>query len=100
MAMDGRGDPREGRTPSVGAGLSVPAEQDTTLAGQNTVGTENYEHYQRRHQLADFERTWRGQGIQPGQEAPDFELESTTGERIRLSALRGRPVLLHFGSLT
>ena len=67
---------------------------------QNTVGTENYEHYQRRHQLADFVRTWKGQGVQPGEPAPDFELTSTTGERVRLSALRGRPVLLHFGSLT
>ena len=67
---------------------------------QNTVGTENYEHYQRAHQLADFVRTWHAQGIQPGQPATDFELESATGEHIRLSALRGRPVLLHFGSLT
>ncbi len=67
---------------------------------QNTVGTENYAHYQRAHQLADFVRTWRAQGIQPGQPAPDFELASATGEQIRLRALRGRPVLLHFGSLT
>ena len=67
---------------------------------QNTVGTENYEHYQRAHQLADFVRTWRAQGIQPDQPAPDFELESATGEHIRLSAVRRRPVLLHFGSLT
>ena len=66
----------------------------------NTVGTENYVHYQREHQLADFERTRRGQGIQPGQEAPDFALDSSDGARIRLSALRGQPVLLHFGSLT
>ena len=78
----------------------MPMQRNLPDAGQNTVGTENYEHYERKHQLADFARTWRGQGIQPGQEAPDFELESTTGERIRLSALRGRPVLLHFGSLT
>ena len=75
-------------------GRTVTAER------QNTVGTENYEHYERKHQLADFVRTWRGQGIRLGQEAPDFELESTTGERVRLRALRGRPVLLHFGSLT
>ncbi len=31
-----------------------------------------------------------------GFRAPDFELESLTGERVRLSALRGKPVLLNF----
>jgi cytochrome oxidase Cu insertion factor (SCO1/SenC/PrrC family) len=66
----------------------------------NNTGTENYEHYWRKHQLADFERTWRGQGVAPGREAPDFELEAATGERVRLSGLRGRPVVLHFGSFT
>ncbi len=63
-------------------------------------GTENYVHFRRKHQLADFTRTLRGQGVQPGEQAPDFELESATGERVRLSALRGGPVVLHFGSLT
>ncbi len=67
---------------------------------ENTLGTENYEHYERKHQLADFERTWHAQGLAPGDPAPDFELESATGERVRLSGLRGRPVVLHFGSLT
>ena len=36
----------------------------------------------------------------PGQKALNFELESVAGERVRLSTLRGRPVVLHFGSLT
>jgi cytochrome oxidase Cu insertion factor (SCO1/SenC/PrrC family) len=66
----------------------------------NYVGVENYPRYQREHQVADFARTWRSQGISPGQAAPDFELEAATGERIRLSDFRGRPVLLHFGSMT
>ena len=69
-------------------------------AAPDLTGTENYAHYERKHQLADVTRTWRGQGIQPGEEAPDFVLESATGERIRLSSLRGEPVLLHFGSFT
>jgi peroxiredoxin Q/BCP len=31
-----------------------------------------------------------------GQPAPDFELRSDTGETVRLSALRGTPVVLYF----
>jgi thioredoxin-dependent peroxiredoxin len=31
-----------------------------------------------------------------GQEAPDFELTSDAGERVRLSQFRGRPVVLYF----
>jgi peroxiredoxin Q/BCP len=31
-----------------------------------------------------------------GQEAPDFELTSDTGERVRLSQFRGKPVVLYF----
>jgi len=32
--------------------------------------------------------------VEEGQEAPDFELPSDTGERVRLSDLRRRPVVL------
>ena len=34
--------------------------------------------------------------IEEGQEAPDFELTSDTGDRVRLSGLRGKPVVLYF----
>ncbi|MDQ3778486.1 MAG: thioredoxin-dependent thiol peroxidase [Actinomycetota bacterium] len=34
--------------------------------------------------------------VEEGEEAPDFELPSDTGERVRLSQLRGRPVVLYF----
>ncbi|MBI2315472.1 MAG: hypothetical protein HYY28_16275 [Betaproteobacteria bacterium] len=43
---------------------------------------------------------------QPGTEAPDFELDvlvrgrGRSGEKVRLSSLRGRPVGLIFGSYT
>ena len=35
-------------------------------------------------------------GFQTGQIAPDFELPALDGSRLRLSGLRGRPVLLNF----
>lgn len=34
--------------------------------------------------------------VEEGEQAPDFELASDTGERVRLSGLRGRPVVLYF----
>ena len=34
--------------------------------------------------------------VEEGQEAPDFELVSDSGERVRLSDLQGRPVVLFF----
>lgn len=60
----------------------------------------NYAHFRTKHFLADLVHSLRGEGIAPGAEAPDFDLPTTTGERGRLSGLRGRPVVLHFGSPT
>ena len=34
--------------------------------------------------------------VEPGQPAPEFDLESDTGDRISLQGLRGSPVLLYF----
>ena len=34
--------------------------------------------------------------VEEGKPAPDFELESDTGETVRLSELRGKPVVLYF----
>jgi peroxiredoxin len=49
---------------------------------------------------AELLRTLRPHGILPGEEVPDFDLESTNGERLRLCDLRGKPVLLHLVSYT
>jgi peroxiredoxin Q/BCP len=34
--------------------------------------------------------------VEEGKPAPDFELQSDAGETVRLSALRGKPVVLYF----
>jgi len=34
--------------------------------------------------------------VEVGQPAPDFELQTDTGETVRLSDLRGKPVVLYF----
>lgn len=34
--------------------------------------------------------------IEPGQEAPSFSLPADDGSKVRLSDLRGRPVVLYF----
>ena len=49
---------------------------------------------------AELLRTVRPHGVLTGREAPDFDLESTTDERLRLRDLRGKPVLLHLVSYT
>ncbi len=56
----------------------------------------NFRHFRMRHMLAELLRT----GLTPGSEAPDFALMSTADTRLRLSNLRGKPVLLHFISYT
>ena len=34
--------------------------------------------------------------VEEGKPAPEFELQSDTGETVRLSDLRGKPVVLYF----
>ncbi len=34
--------------------------------------------------------------IEPGEQAPDFELPDQDGEPVKLSALRGKPVVVYF----
>jgi thiol-disulfide isomerase/thioredoxin len=60
----------------------------------------NFKHFRMRHMAAELIRTHRHSGVDPGSEAPEFVLQSTDGTLLRLSELRGRPVLLHFVSYT
>jgi hypothetical protein len=74
------------------------------MPGMNAIQRDeanyNYSRFPRYVLWADALRTVHRHGIWPGEPAPDFELPLPTGEYLRLSQMRGRPVLLHFGSYT
>jgi hypothetical protein len=71
-----------------------------TLETREDLAAYNYRHFRTKHYLADARRTLTDDGIQPGEPAPDFELPRADGGSLRLSQLRDKPVLLHFGSIT
>lgn len=58
----------------------------------------NYEHFKTTVLIEDGQRTVEARGIKPGETAPDFELPQVGGGSVRLSELRGKPTILHFGS--
>lgn len=62
------------------------------------AATYNYESF---HRSTLKEELQFRSGPEPGQSAPDFDLETTEGRRFRLSECRNRmPVLLEFGSIS
>lgn len=60
----------------------------------------NFKHFRAKHLLSDARATFTGKGIKSGEMAPDFTAFMPGGGSMRLSDLRGKPVLLHFGSFT
>lgn len=68
------------------------------LPARKPVDEYNFKHFRTGILLEDMRRTITGDGICPGEMAPDFELPQVGGDLLRLSDLRGRPVLMHFGS--
>ncbi len=77
------------------------SEQFAGLSEKEPMGEYNYQHFRTKHLLQDAQRTLTKRGVLPGQMAPDFELpRAGGGGSLRLSDLRGKPVLLHFGSYT
>lgn len=76
------------------------AEQFTVLSEKESATQYNYAHFRAKHLLQDAKRTAAKHGIRPGELAPDFELPRADGASLRLSELRGKPALLHFGSFT
>lgn len=60
----------------------------------------NFEHFRLKHLWFDAKQTAARRGLAPGTVAPDFEMPRVGGGTRRLSQLRDKPVLLHFGSFT
>lgn len=79
---------------------STATQRFAVLATKEPFDDYNFEHFRAKHLVRDGKRTVRNQGIRPGELAPDFELPRVGGGTLRLSDLRGRPVLLRFGSFT
>lgn len=82
------------------AAPQTAAERFATMEDRHPVDEYNFEHFCTRHLVEDGRRTIERAGIRPGEPAPDFELPEAGGGTLRLSELRGRPVLLRFGSFT
>ena len=76
------------------------AERFNALPDKMPPADYNYEHFRTKHLLLDARRTIQKWGVLPGEAAPDFELPRAGGGTLRLSELRGKPVVLHFGSFT
>src|SRR5690606_27774783 len=79
---------------------STASQRFAELATKELFDDYNFEHFRAKHLVRDAKRTVRNHGILPGELAPDFELPRVGGGTLRLTDLRGRPVLLHFGSFT
>ncbi len=76
------------------------AREFISLEERQSPNEYNYDHFSTKHLIEDVKHTFTKQGIELGAIAPDFELPRADGGTLRLSELRGRPVVLHFGSLT
>lgn len=60
----------------------------------------NFKHFRTKHIVADAIGTIRRSGVQPGEPASDFTLPRAEGGTLSLGDLRGKPILLRFGSAT
>lgn len=78
--------------------IPTATERFATLEHKVPIEDYNLEHFRTKHLLEDGNRTLTDRGILPGEVAPDFELPRSDGGALRLSELRGQPVILHFGS--
>lgn len=95
--MDRQMQPKQVQGPQPGPEI---AQRFAALGYRQPSAVYNFEHFRTQHLLSDVQATLEARGIQPGEQAPDFTLPRSDGGEVRLSALRGKPVLLHFGSPT
>ena len=66
---------------------------------QTAIDSYNYESFTRSESAG--RSTEFKNALRAGEEAPDFDLQTLEGERVRLAAFRGKKhVLLEFGSIT
>src|SRR5579864_4514389 len=84
---------REHHTGAMATEQAQPAPRDTGADAYN------YESFDFRSEAAELEH-WLREGPRIGDPAPDFELADLDGNCVRLSDLRGGPVVLEFGSYT
>lgn len=80
--------------------INLVSKKFETLRTKKPPEQYNFEHFTAKVLVEDGMKTFRAEGICAGEIAPDFQLPQAGGGSIRLSDLRGRPVLLHFGSYT
>ncbi len=74
-------------------------QQTRVSALAESANIYNYELFDFASDAAEIER-WLSEGPRIGDPAPDFDLMDLDGNRVRLRDLRGRPVVLEFGSYT
>ena len=77
----------------------MSTEQTQVAHPGESADTYNYQSFDYSSDAAELER-WLRDGPAVGGPAPNFELADLEGNRLRLSDLRGRPVVLEFGSYT
>ena len=70
--------------------IDRPESSSGIASSADDVLTYNYEHFWPKHFVADLLRTSQGAGLRPGSQAPDFDLESTEGDRFRLADIEAR----------
>ena len=54
----------------------------------------------KREDYSRFDDYFRNDIVRAGQQAPDFTLPDLDGNNVTLSDLRGKPVMIEFGSIT
>lgn len=54
----------------------------SSLGSRRRLDEYDYEHFRPEHRLANLWKTLRGEGLQPGSEAPDSETETAGGKAL------------------